>query len=416
MDYIPTDGKVMGEEELAAARRVVDRQEMRWLTYGAECQAVEREFADMFLGNELPGVLCNSGSSACLLAACAMRERFKRIVNPIVVTTALAFPTTISSLFYAGFRVIVIDSDPFTLNFDLAQLKEAVNGYDGNLVGFVFAHTLGNPFDLDYLARLERDILGRKTFLFADCCDALGATWFGRPVAAFADVATFSFYPAHHISCEEGGMVLSRSKDIIESVRSLRDWGRDCICLPGQDDTCGKRFDHAVGDVPWDHKYIYSRQGFNLTPLEIQAALLRVQLRKWPVFRAIRERNCDIYREALTNVPAAEFFAAPCVKSSAVASWMDWPLIIRRGVGFNAAQLARALESRGIGTRRLLGGDLTLQPGFKDDPRIMAPYPLDGTREIMRRVVRVGCWPGLGEEEIRRVLDAAMEAAKELSA
>ncbi len=416
MDYIPTDGKVMGEEEHAAARRVVDRDDMRWLTYGEECQAVEREFADAFLGDELSGVLCNSGSSACLIAACAMRERFKHVINPIVVTTALAFPTTMSSLLYAGFRVVVVDSDLDTLNFNPEQLKRAVDSADGSFVGLALAHTLGNPFDLDFLAHLETDVLkGRGMFLFADCCDALGARWNGRHVASLADVSTFSFYPAHHISCEEGGMVLTRSRDIRTAALSLRDWGRDCVCLPGQDNVCGHRFDHAVGGVLWDHKYIYSRQGFNLTPLEIQGALLRVQLRKWPAFKAVRERNCAQYRAALANGPAAEFYLAPLVKRHAEPSWMDWPLIIRQDAGFEADQLARALESRGIGTRRLLGGDLTRQPGFANDPRIMAPYPLDGTMEIMRRVVRVGCWPGLGEAEIARVLDAAVDAAKELS-
>ena len=210
-------------------------------------------------------------------------------------------------------------------------------------------------------------------------------------------------------------MVLSRSKDIITAAVSLRDWGRDCVCLPGQDNACGKRFDHDVGGVPWDHKYIYSRQGFNLTPLEIQATILRVQLHKWPMFRAIRERNCDLYREALDNGPLAEFFDAPRVLLNAAASWMDWPLIIKRGARFDAAQLARAMEAKGIGTRRLLGGDLTLQPGFAEDTRIMNPYPLDGTREIMQRVVRVGCWPGLAVADVRRVIDTAVETAKELS-
>jgi len=269
---------------------------------------------------------------------------------------------------------------------------------------------MGNPFDVAALLACSR-----HTFTVADCCDALGSTWANRQLAEYASAATYAFYPAHHLTCGEGGMILSRSHSILSTARSLRDWGRDCECLPNQDNRCGRRFDHRLGGVGWDHKFIYSHQGYNLKPLEPQAAILRVQLGRQDELHRRRAANIAVYGPAF-GAGLDEFFIPPRTTPRGDVSWMAYPLMIRPDAGFGAPEFARALEAEGVGTRRPLGGDLTEQLAFKGDARIEKPYGLGGTRRIMESVVCVGCHPRLVSSDIERVIETAVCVAKRLRA
>jgi len=376
------------------------------LTYGPVSVAVEREFATRFLfPSAPPGVFVNSGSSAVMLAVEAACLR-AGATPPDVITTALGFPTTLAAAVRSGRKVIVIDSEPDTLNFVPAQLEDAARDNPGAVL--VLTAMLGNPFNVETMLKVADGHL-----VIIDCCDALGSKWADRHLAEYGAVACFSFYPAHHITCGEGGMVLSRTPSFAKTVRSLRDWGRDCECLPNQDDRCGRRFNRMLGGVGWDHKFMYSWPGYNLKPLELQGAMLRVQMERFDELHARRMANVQRYDDAFAG-KFHRFFIKPRVLSRAEASWMAYPLIIRPDAGFVAHEFAIALESEGVGTRRPLGGDLTRQRAFKRHPRIQRAGSLAGTREIMKRVVSVGCHPRLSRDDIDRIIETAIRVAEAL--
>ena len=315
----------------------------------------EREFARRMGIREC--VLTNSGSSANLLAVSALTspKLGERRLKPgdEVITVAAGFPTTVNPLLQNGLVPVFVDVDIPTYNVDVTQLEAALSPRTRALI---FAHTLGNPFDLGAVTEFARK---HDLWLIEDCCDAVGATYRGQGVGTFGDLATVSFYPAHHITMGEGGAVLMQKPLLRTLVESFRDWGRDCWCNPGCDDTCGKRFGWQLGSLPcgYDHKYTYSHIGYNLKATDMQAAVGVAQLEKLDGFIDARKRNFAELREGLREVE--EFFILPEATVGSEPSWFGFPIAVRREAPFTRNQATRFLEDRKIATRLLFAGNLT---------------------------------------------------------
>jgi CDP-4-dehydro-6-deoxyglucose reductase, E1 len=384
---IPVSGKVFDAAEM---RLLVDASLDFWLTTGRYAEQFEREFARWMGIREC--VLTNSGSSANLLAVSALTspKLGDRRLQPgdEVITLAAGFPTTLNPILQNGLMPVFIDVTVPTYNVDVRQLEAALSA---RTRAVFFAHTLGNPFDLDAVtAFAERHGL----WMIEDCCDAVGAMWRGRKVGLFGDLATTSFYPAHHMTMGEGGSVLMEKPLLRTLVESFRDWGRDCWCAPGKDNTCGKRFDWQLGELPcgYDHKYTYSHIGYNLKMTDMQAAVGVAQLQKLPGFIAVRRQNFERLHEGLRDIQ--EFFVLPEATPGSEPSWFGFPLGVRETAPFTRNQVIRALESRKIGTRLLFGGNLVRQPAYQNAPHRVAA-PLTCTDFIMNQVFWIGVFPGL---------------------
>jgi CDP-6-deoxy-D-xylo-4-hexulose-3-dehydrase len=266
----------------------------------------------------------------------------------------------------------------------------------------VLAHPLGNPFEVEKVAAFAR---AHGLWLVEDCCDALGATFAGRPVGSFGDLATVSFYPAHHITMGEGGAVLTQQGSLKRAVESLRDWGRDCYCAPGKDNTCGRRFDWQLGDLPhgYDHKYIYSHIGYNLKATDLQAAVGLAQLKKLPAFIAARRRNFAVLRAGLADLE--DVLLLPEATPGSEPSWFGFPIQVRPEAPLTRNQLVRALEERKIATRLLFGGNLLRQPAYKNVPhRVVGD--LAETNRIVDRLFWVGVYPGLSQPMLDYVIES----------
>ena len=319
---IPPSGKVIGAREL---EYMVEASLDGWLTTGRFNAAFERKLGE-FLG--LPHVLTvNSGSSANLVAVSALCSPLlgERALRPgdEVVTVAAGFPTTVNPLLVNRLTPVFVDVELGTYNVDVTQLEAAIGP---RTRAIVLAHTLGNPFNLDVVTRLARQ---HGLWLVEDCCDALGSTWRGQRVGTFGDIGTLSFYPAHHITMGEGGAVFTRNPLLARVMASIRDWGRDCWCEPGRDNTCGRRFDWQLGQLPagYDHKYVYSHLGYNLKITDMQAACGLAQLERLPEFIAARQRNFRFLRERLTGLE--EFMILPEATPGSDPSWFGFPLTLR---------------------------------------------------------------------------------------
>lgn len=389
--FIPASGKVVDGDDLAM---LVEASLDMWLTAGRFAEAFEARLAETF--GLRHARMTVSGSAANLLAfstLCSPRLN-ERAIPPgsEVLTVAAGFPTTVTPIIQNGCVPVFVDIDPATHNVDAARLAEAVTPATRAIM---LAHTLGNPFDLGAVSEIAR---GHGLYLVEDCCDALGARWDGRHVGTFGDLATVSFYPAHHITTGEGGAVLTRNKALAKLAESLRDWGRDCWCPPGRSDSCGKRFDWHLGELPpgYDHKYTYSQIGYNLKATDMQAALGLSQLDKLPGFVARRNENWRLLRDAFRREGLDEFLILPETTPGAEPSWFGFLLTVREGAPFGRNDLIRRLEERRIGTRLLFAGNLTRQPAFAA-VRYRIHGDLTHTDRTMRDSFWVGVWPGIGE-------------------
>lgn len=397
-------GRVFDADEMI---RLVDASLDFWLTTGRFAAQFELEFA-RFLGVR-HAILCNSGSSANVLAVSALTspKLGERRLRPgdEVITVAAGFPTTVNPLFQNGLVPVFLDVELETYNIDVSAIEEAIGP---RTRAIVLAHTLGNPFNLDVVAPLAKR---HDLWLVEDNCDAVGSTYDGRFTGTFGDLATVSFYPAHHITMGEGGAVLTGTPLLKTLVESFRDWGRDCWCDPGKDNTCGKRFEWQLGELPlgYDHKYIYSHIGYNLKLTDMQAAVGVAQLRKLPAFIEARKRNWARLRQGLQ--PLEEFFILPRPTPKSDPSWFGFLLSVRPGAPFTRADIVRHLEGGKIATRLLFGGNLVRQPAYAD-----RPYRVVGSLErsdfIMERTFWIGVYPGLSPEAIDYVLETITAFAR----
>jgi CDP-6-deoxy-D-xylo-4-hexulose-3-dehydrase len=424
---VPYAARVFDSDEVAAA---VGSSLDFWLTLGKEGDAFEKQLAD-FLGIRR-SILVNSGSSANLLAFSALtspklpsERRVHR--GDEVITLAAGFPTTVAPILQAGAVPVFIDSDRLTLNARIDQLEEAYT--PGKTKAVMMAHTLGNPFDLAAVTEFCRK---HQLWLVEDNCDALGAqytmpTGETQLTGTFGDLSTQSFYPPHHLTLGEGGAVnIVRDMKFKVLVESFRDWGRDCWCASGVDNTCGKRFGWQLGDLPdgYDHKYIYSHLGYNLKPLDIQAAIGLQQLKKLADFVGARRQNWETLRRGLADLEEFFDFQLPTHATAwtengfewdntgarSEPSWFGFMLAIKPGAPFTRTALARHLDLKKIGNRPLFGGNLVRQPVFtqlrREDPsscRVIGD--LANADAIMNRVVFVGVYPGLSRPMLDYVID-----------
>ncbi len=396
-DPVPVSGKVLTSEDFTA---LVDSSLDGWLTAGRFTADFERQLAQ-FVGAR-SALFVNSGSSANLVALSGLTSKKlgDRALNPgdEVLTVAMGFPTTINPIIQNGLKPVVVDIDLDTLDANSQRLEEAISP---KTKAIMMAHTLGNPFDLDTVQRLCKE---NNLWLIEDSCDALGSTYKGQRTGSFGDTATLSFYPAHHITTGEGGAVFIKSPLVKKQVESFRDWGRDCYCETGKDNTCAKRFGWKLGDLPegYDHKYTYSHIGYNLKATDMQAALGLTQLAKVGLFIQKRKDNYEYLKKHLSNVEGLSIAQAT---PSSDPSWFGCPITLDPKHPVNREDLLRFLDSRKIGTRLLFAGNITKQPAYKDvEFRIVGD--LTNTDVVMTRSFWVGVYPGLTTQMMDYVIDS----------
>ena len=384
---VPVSGKVIDAADMSA---VVDSALDGWFTTGRWAREFERKLA-RFIGVRFAS-LVNSGSSANLVALSALTspKLGVRALKPgdEVITVAAGFPTTVNPIFQNRLIPVFVDVALPTYEIDVTQLEAARSP---RTRAVMVAHTLGNVFDLGAVSAFCRK---HNLWLIEDCCDALGSTWKGQKAGTFGDIATVSFYPAHHITMGEGGAVLTDKPALQVIIDSFRDWGRDCWCEPGKDNTCGKRFDWQLGTLPcgYDHKYTYSHVGYNLKATDMQAALGCSQIDKLPYFIERRKQNFAYLKAALA--PLGEFLQLPVAGEHADPSWFGFPIGIKPGAPFTRDHLTAALEAQKIGTRLLFAGNLTRQPAYIGlDFRTIGDLP--NTDYVMNSVFWIGVFPGL---------------------
>jgi CDP-6-deoxy-D-xylo-4-hexulose-3-dehydrase len=386
-DPVPVSGKVFDGEDL---RFLVDASLDFWLTTGRFAAEFETAFSS-FMGTRCCS-LVNSGSSANLLALTALTapELKDRRLMPgdEVITCAAGFPTTVNPILQNQLVPVFLDVHIPTYNLDASRLEEAVGP---RTKAIMVAHALGNPFDLATVM----DVARRKNlWVVEDCCDAVGATFDGRNVGTFGDLASVSFYPAHHITMGEGGAVLTSDPGLKKLVESFRDWGRDCWCEPGHDDTCHRRFDWQLGQLPqgYDHKYSYSHIGYNMKLTDMQAAVGLSQLKKLPGFIAKRNANFAHLYDRLK--PLEDRLILPETLPRSQASWFGFPITVREGTNQQRRQLIHALEQQRVATRLLFGGNLLRQPAYQGIPHRVVGA-LDACDRVMNDTFWVGVYPGL---------------------
>lgn len=394
---IPPSGKVIGASEL---QNMVEASLDGWLTTGRFNEAFEKRFAE-FVG--VPYALTTtSGSSANLLAFTALTSHKlgDRALKPgdEVITVAAGFPTTVNPMLQNGMVPVFVDVDIPTYNIDPKKIEAAVTE---RTRAIMVAHTLGNPFDLDAVMAVARK---HNLWVIEDCCDALGSRYKGQHVGTFGHIATCSFYPAHHITMGEGGMVFTKDHDLRTIIESFRDWGRDCYCPPGCENTCGKRFGWQLGSLPmgYDHKYTYSHLGYNLKITDMQAACALAQMDRLPEFIEARKRNFAFLKERLKS--CEEFLILPEATPNSEPSWFGFPITIRNEAGFSRVDLLNYLDQYKIGTRLLFAGNLTRQPYFKGRT-YQVSGELANTDKVMNDTFWIGVYPGLNEEMLSFVVE-----------
>lgn len=400
------DDFVPGRSPVPYAGRVYDAAEIKaavkaslefWLTLGPYGHEFETRLAD-YVGVKHAS-LVNSGSSANLLALAALTS--PKIENHLnegdeVITSALGFPTTVNPIYQYGLTPVYVDAVPGTYVPSAEQVAAAVS----NKTRAIFlAHTLGNPFDIDGVKEICRE---NDLFLIEDNCDSLGSLYKGKRTGSFGDLATSSFYPPHHMTLGEGGAVLTDDPRLRRVVESFRDWGRDCWCPSGKDDTCGKRFQWQLGDLPkgYDHKYIYSHIGYNLKPLDIQAAIGLKQLDKLSAFEAARRRNFARLSTALA--PFNEYLILPEATKDTDPCWFGFLIVVKEAAPFGRDELVAHLEKDKIQTRMLFGGNLTRQPAYLGE-RHRVSGSLEVADQVMRDGFFIGVYPGLTEEMLEHM-------------
>ena len=406
--YIPPSGKVMDADDCA---HLIDASLDMWLTAGRYADRFEEELAARF--GRRYAKLTVSGSAANLLAfACLTSWKLgdKRIrPGDEVITVAAGFPTTVTPIVQYGCIPVFVDVDVETHNVDVALLEAAIGP---KTRAVMIAHSLGNPFDVARVAALCKQ---HGLYLIEDCCDAFGATVGGQGVGTFGDVATLSFYPAHHITMGEGGAVLMNNPLLAKIAESFRDWGRDCYCKPGCDNTCNKRFGWRLGDLPkgYDHKYTYSHVGYNLKVSDMQAAVGVSQLKKLDRFIARRRENFAGLTERLRARGLDRFYHLPVPTPGTEPSWFGYLLTVRDGAGIDRNALTRTLEERRVGTRLLFAGNLTKQPAFRD-VAYRVHGALTNTDKIMNDSFWVGVWPGIDAPRLDYMADTLLALTEEL--
>lgn len=419
---VPYAGRVYDADEVVAG---VDSMLDFWLTLGPHGDAFERDLA-RFLGVR-KSILTNSGSSANLLAIAALtsyklgERRIRR--GDEVITIAAGFPTTVAPIVQVGAVPVFIDVDPITMGPRLDQLEDAYAA--GKTKAVMLAHALGNPFAVDQVLAFCRE---RDLWLIEDNCDSLGSLYDGRPTGAWGDLSTQSFYPPHHITLGEGGAVNVVDKPQLKVlVESFRDWGRDCWCASGKDNTCNKRFGWQLGELPdgYDHKYIYTHLGYNLKPLDVQAAIGREQLKKFPHFVQTRRDNWSFLRRELAELEDVVNFMLPSGATAwsedgftwapgqpeVLPSWFGFMMLVKQNGPCDRTDLARALDAAKIGNRMFFGGNLVRQPAFVQlrsdygDGGFRVVGDLSGADRVMNECMFIGTYPGLDEARLAYIAD-----------
>ena len=394
-------GRVFDEKELQS---LVDSALDFWLTEGRYAEEFQAEFAD-FVGIDY-AILTNSGSSANLLALTALTSELlgdKRLKSgDEVISVAAGFPTTVNPIIQNNMIPVFCDVELGTYNAKIADIEKAITP---KTRAIFLAHTLGNPYDLDAIVEIVKR---HDLWLIEDCCDALGSTYKGEHVGTFGHVATCSFYPAHHITIGEGGMIFTDDEVVARSVTSFRDWGRDCYCNGGENNTCGKRFTGTYGTLPkgYDHKYVYSHIGYNLKVTDMQAAIGVEQMKKLPKFVERRKENFRAWTSGFNEW--GDKFVLPVATPGSDPSWFAFPVTVKENAGFSRTELTDYLASHQIETRNLFAGNLLRQPAYsKIQHRVVSE--LKNTEVIMNNTFFLGTYPGLTQAQIDHSLKLIQE-------
>ncbi|GAA3895977.1 lipopolysaccharide biosynthesis protein RfbH [Sphingomonas limnosediminicola] len=398
---VPVSGKVYGAPDM---QKLVDSALDFWLTTGRFNEEFEFKLAERIgVRNALT---TNSGSSANLLAFSSLTSHYLRseALKPgdEMITVATGFPTTVNPALQYGIVPVFVDTDIPTYNIKPDMIEAAVTDRTRLIM---VAHTLGNPFDLGEVMRVAEKY---NLFVVEDCCDALGAKYDGRNVGTFGDIGTLSFYPAHHITMGEGGAVFTDRPRLKRVIESMRDWGRDCWCAPGMDNTCGKRFCRKLGDLPegYDHKYTYSHCGYNLKITDMQAAVGVAQLDRLDDFIDARRRNFDLLTELLK--PFEDRLILPEATPNSDPSWFGYPITLREGAGVARDDIVKYLDANRVGTRLLFGGNLLRQPYMRGrDVRVVGD--LTNADIVTERTFWIGLYPGLGTDHIAYTVERISE-------
>jgi len=396
--YIPVSGKVFDKEEINNAIKVAKDG---WWTEGEFCKKFEENFKK-YLGVKYVS-LVNSGSSANLLAVAALRLK----PGDEFITTSVAFPTTVNPGLQYGLKAVFVDAVRDTFNIDVELIAKAITKKTKLIM---VAHTLGFPVDLSKLMPL---IKKHKLWLIEDCCDALGSKYNNKLLGTFGHIATFSFYPAHQMTMGEGGAIVTNDPIIHKSIRRFRDWGRDCSCGTGQDNSCGKRFKQKMGELPYgyDHKYIYSELGYNLKLTDFQAAIGVAQLKKLPKFIKKRQENYKILTEFFKKYE--KYFVLMKFDKKATVSYFGFPLAVAENAPFGRNELTEYLEKNKIGTRNVFTGNLLRHPAYlkiKDQFRVVGT--MKNADFIMNNAFWLGVWPGIDKTKmdyIKKILTTFLE-------
>jgi CDP-6-deoxy-D-xylo-4-hexulose-3-dehydrase len=394
---IPPAGKVIGAKEM---QLMVEAALDGWLTTGHFNDEFEARLAK-FLGAKYL-ITVNSGSSANLVAFSTLTspELGERAIKPgdEVIGVAAGFPTTVNPILQFGAVPVFVDVELGTYNIDASQIEDAITP---KTKAIMLAHTLGNPYNLDAIVALCKK---HNLWLIEDCCDALGSTYNGKPVGTFGDIGTLSFYPAHHITMGEGGAVFTNNGELKKIAESFRDWGRDCYCAPGKDNTCGKRFGWKLGSLPqgYDHKYTYSHLGYNLKITDMQAACGLAQLDRLEGFIAARKSNFAYLKDRLKS--CEEFLILPEATPNSDPSWFGFPMTIREAANLNRVDMLTYLDHHKIGTRLLFAGNLTRQP-YMTGRTYRVSGDLTNTDRVMNNTFWIGVYPGLSEAMLTYACD-----------
>ena len=387
---VPPSGKLIGTEEL---KNMVDASLDGWLTTGRFNEQFEKKLAE-FIGVKY-AITVNSGSSANLVAFSTLTSSKlgDRAIKKgdEVIGVAAGFPTTVNPIIQFGAIPVFVDVDKYTHNIDASKIEEAIGP---KTKAIMLAHSLGNPFNLDVVTALCKK---HNLWLVEDCCDALGTTYKGQMVGTFGDIGTLSFYPAHHITMGEGGAVFTNNLELKQIAESFRDWGRDCYCPPGKDNTCGKRFCWQLGNLPegYDHKYTYSHLGYNLKISDMQAACALAQLEKAPAFIQARKDNFTFLKDRLST--CEEYLQLPVVTEDSDPSWFGFPITVKEGSPVSRLDLTTYLDQNKIGTRLLFAGNLTRQP-YMVDANYRVSGELTNTDNVMNNTFWIGVQPALTKE------------------